>query len=1528
MAFDPFDEYQVIEQLPRLGSLHAYRVRAKSGQPAHDLLLSIFEPDPAFVDEHEASIQIEQFLRRARRQQQLTNDSRNKEHWIPLWQADRIERGQYGAAYTVVDFAARTPRRLAGTADADDLLQIITGSLEALHALHESSLAYAAADSHEDALLVVLIDKPDPGARQRVRLSRIEFEADTATAAHKAADLRAVARLILLLVTSENHLPATNHVALTGAWQRSNLRGTGNQWLELCNQLAAPDLARNLPDIKQLIAALPVAPPQTQHVVRWVKFAVPLAVVLVLLLIGGGAYWLLSRKPSSTTTTQTGSAVVAVRKPDPTLTLSQVLAKHAWIESLCQGLADDTPLLQEDVARVARQLMECRAALSPSTFGLRDASASPADIDAAAAKWGGKDKQGGRVGTANEALGELRDRIEKLNSLLSDAAKTGLDDAVWKDLKQRLTTASTTLADLARQTPDPMPEAAPGSTQTAAMPEPLLPLLQSADLSLRVVVPLVRSPELSKTVPEALRRSAVTEVPLLITSREKLLTGATKLLAVTDATAAAAITGELKKLAEAVCAAAPVLDEIKAEAEKLKRPEFQALHKRVSTAADIDAAQRVLKNARFIDALWHKAEQSKENDPTITRFVRKSLADEFDQSLSQGLAGQADWLAQVQREPALLALDSFLDNEWTKGQNAQGLSFDKPLFLKLASRPTGAGVSMAELQKWLAQAPEFTAVTSAEDTRAKLHEAATKDRATVESLIEAIDPDKAKEKKYSEKSQALAKRIDELKPASAVLLRRDATTALESLSSLSRDARALLDEAQQDAIRPADWLAGIKPAADMRPAAWAQSPALARAWDDFGKWMREPARVTQWTTSPATFHAFRYRFAQLLPARLEKLAADERLAAAKEPWPADALALAGDRKEDAIKNAVALLTKAGPEKLLESSDTEFVAALRVPLDAHAAWRSSVTKSLALAATARQAFAAAMDLTETFSSPDASAATTLDGTIVALRKEPALADLSQSPSIKQALAEHESLASVQSLKPDALVARVAANDAPLAVRLSAYRKLSKTPWPATLDELTSESQHFKALSQAASALPAARAEAVRKELVTEARSRWTRCLLSMKTWDERDKAMAQRASFGPDDAMLSDPSVKWAARLLKLRTDAMAMNKASVPDDKARESLLSLSSDLTKEFAAPSAAMVAGITKLTSSQKNAGDSTQSLLQAGPGKLGWSAQASPDGAWVKYSIKGQTLSFVRFEAAPDKGVPKSFYLCTSELPVWAFAELFAAAPKISKDRMLELGKEFPPFEDCRVRSWQYRSDAISPAENWVELTSDAWPRIDPSQRKASPPEVSAGVPTLNHPVQAIGPRVAMELASVAASRLPSAAEWKIAMGPGEINPSQHALRGRRWTAQKNYALTSGSLTPPSPDRGIFLAQPVTNKPTPRSIEQADGVIWFKPAASDTSVPVVENLIGNVAELVLDSPDSAENPSVIGGSSLSSPEDPLDQPLKPRRYTETGWVDVGLRLAFTAPIDPLAAQWAKLFADDNAGAFWPSAANRAAP
>ncbi|MDB5174163.1 MAG: hypothetical protein JWN51_2936, partial [Phycisphaerales bacterium] len=44
------------------------------------------------------------------------------------------------------------------------------------------------------------------------------------------------------------------------------------------------------------------------------------------------------------------------------------------------------------------------------------------------------------------------------------------------------------------------------------------------------------------------------------------------------------------------------------------------------------------------------------------------------------------------------------------------------------------------------------------------------------------------------------------------------------------------------------------------------------------------------------------------------------------------------------------------------------------------------------------------------------------------------------------------------------------------------------------------------------------------------------------------------------------------------------------------------------------------------------------------------------------------------------------------------------------------------------------------------------------------------------------------------------------------------------------------------------------------------------------------------------------VIGGSSLSAPEIPLDKPL-PVDHTEESYADVGLRLAFTAPSRSLA-------------------------
>ncbi|MDB5303541.1 MAG: hypothetical protein JWM97_1090, partial [Phycisphaerales bacterium] len=94
------------------------------------------------------------------------------------------------------------------------------------------------------------------------------------------------------------------------------------------------------------------------------------------------------------------------------------------------------------------------------------------------------------------------------------------------------------------------------------------------------------------------------------------------------------------------------------------------------------------------------------------------------------------------------------------------------------------------------------------------------------------------------------------------------------------------------------------------------------------------------------------------------------------------------------------------------------------------------------------------------------------------------------------------------------------------------------------------------------------------------------------------------------------------------------------------------------------------------------------------------------------------------------------------------------------------------------------------------------------------------------------------------------------------------------------------------------------------------------------VFHHLIGNVGEYVCDASAQFEawpekktaeaarkfldqasgSIFVIGGSSLSAPEIPLDKPL-PVDHTEESYADVGLRLAFTAPSRSLAekARWA---------------------
>ena len=217
------------------------------------------------------------------------------------------------------------------------------------------------------------------------------------------------------------------------------------------------------------------------------------------------------------------------------------------------------------------------------------------------------------------------------------------------------------------------------------------------------------------------------------------------------------------------------------------------------------------------------------------------------------------------------------------------------------------------------------------------------------------------------------------------------------------------------------------------------------------------------------------------------------------------------------------------------------------------------------------------------------------------------------------------------------------------------------------------------------------------------------------------------------------------------------------------------------------------------------------------------------------------------------------------------------------------------------------------------------------KTYPAGLSVPRPTTLCPMQYVSPEAALYVARVLGCRLPSSTEWQAAYQPGgETN-----LRDTTsWLKQRDYILNLQRRNKPSwPDTDVFLPKDATaaRGGTAQPVAGAsDTRLWFSPVGSGGAF---QHLAGNVAELVYDAPprfneafkepgslssarlrcfldEGAAHLKVIGGSALSPPElwngaDKSFAGAWPADLARArrGYSDVGFRLAFTAPGDPVA-------------------------
>ncbi len=491
-----------------------------------------------------------------------------------------------------------------------------------------------------------------------------------------------------------------------------------------------------------------------------------------------------------------------------------------------------------------------------------------------------------------------------------------------------------------------------------------------------------------------------------------------------------------------------------------------------------------------------------------------------------------------------------------------------------------------------------------------------------------------------------------------------------------------------------------------------------------------------------------------------------------------------------------------------------------------------------------------------------------------------------------------------------------------VTLAAWSLLgSKTiapPWPASIGELDAEQELRQKLTTALKPLKdEAERAAPAKELAAEGPRRWRQFVESASSEAMLQAATEAQAAFGVDAGTIAalSPTQRFNLSLYQVRQSLRGADRSGSGDATARQVIATISkaaADL------PSSKPAEGMLKKLQSL----EAREPFADRNPGER------------FTLPIPGAQppLEFVRVE--PSSSRP--FYLCTTEVSFGQFAGVTDAANAWEQTKRFRWPAEAGRHDTRRgPRVWEWsqrQSLQMSAPLLWLFPDDDNdYPlpfRISRFNRTALTDEVG-GNPSTDHPIQYISAEAALYFAGLCGCRLPTPGEWRDAYNIFEktVPPERWNLRDQTWETYKRYASAGAGANPRWPDEGIFHPQGDASATgaDAHSRPENDGTLFFR-RVNGPGGGTFHQLVGNVAEFLCDAPDAFESwpdkgtadgigkfvaqssigLKVIGGSALSPPELPVDKPL-PLPRTDTGYADVGLRLAFTAPAHSLAEKLA---------------------
>ncbi len=545
------------------------------------------------------------------------------------------------------------------------------------------------------------------------------------------------------------------------------------------------------------------------------------------------------------------------------------------------------------------------------------------------------------------------------------------------------------------------------------------------------------------------------------------------------------------------------------------------------------------------------------------------------------------------------------------------------------------------------------------------------------------------------------------------------------------------------------------------------------------------------------------------------------------------------------------------------------------------------------------------------------------------EDPAVAD-----AMSASAADLDRLATAESSPDrDALLATADDDGAPLAVRVAAWTRAGRVagtkPWPA--DFAAAAADQSKGL-ELAGLLHDQVATAAEKAVLTEADRRLAVYVGSLH--DQQSAAAAATAAADPQDAELVARCPAWFRFDVALAAARHTPASAATADERHR--LL----DLAAAASGPAGQDV--IDLLHTGDRRA---ARSLAEAGPAATGrWRLHAGSTHDRATYdSTTGRpaTIEFLRVHvpaAASNSGDPAGLdcYLATTAVPVSLVSHLLAddgAAVATARDLA-------GPAGDAGPRVWKFADDPARP----VVTDGDAYRRC------------FAVPPTDTLPAQRVTPALALFLSRRAGCRLPSAAEWRAAVdfARQSSDPIARGFATLGWklrTAANYTALLANPARDASvqPAGGGFAAGDGVWTPSAvarlggrlagdgsaadgwplSTLETVDGFGFRPVGGTDDYGGVFHDLVGNVAQLVLDvpatlaeqleptaaaadvrawfTPDRLAAAAVVGGSAVSPPS--VD-PTRPTPLPNGGsFSDVGFRLAFTDPAAKPAEAWTAL-------------------